>query len=386
MRIAIVTVSRADWNGLGMVAKGLKAAGEDVHVVATAQQVSIDSTEAIYADDFAPSLVDLDSYGWGSRQIVGVAGRAITRLGMALDVLKPDMLLLGGDRFETLSAAFAASMLRIPIVHLAGGDVTEGSQDDRYRDAITTLACVHCVTNARAYDRLLPDLGRRTWLRPTDHIELTGSPAIDRIKATEVLTFKSTFEALQLESGQFNILVSIHPNSLSGAPAAETAELIKVIDGLDDDVHFVCLGANADAGGSQIDELLQLLCRSRYPRRGIFHQNVSPLIYFSMMTHFDAMIGNSSAAYYEAPSFGLRCIDVGDRQKGRVRPGNIMMALATREDISKSISAIRQFGGRCRCDNPYGDGNAVPKIVKAIQDNSWRCERVKSGMFHDVAV
>jgi UDP-hydrolysing UDP-N-acetyl-D-glucosamine 2-epimerase len=375
LKIVIVTGSRADWNGLGMVAKALKEAGDEVDVVATAQQVEGDTAQAIYDDGFSPHLVDFDNYGYGARQLVGVAGRGVTRVGMTLDTLKPDMTLVGGDRFETLSAAFAASLLGIPIVHLAGGDVTKGSKDDRFRDAITALACVHCVTNYKSFRRLFGSATRRS----SDDLVETGSPSIDRIKATPVLTREQTFEALKLEAGTVNIMVSVHPNSLSATSTDEAAELVRAVDALPEQVRFVCLGANADAGHKQIDQILQLLCASRYPKRGVFIKNVVPQLYFSMMTHFDMMMGNSSAAYYEAPSFGLPCVDIGDRQQGRIRARNIITVPASRDAILRGYDlAIIDGLSPVECVNPYGDGDAAERIVKAIHGNSWRCKAAVS--------
>lgn len=362
LRIAIITGSRSDWNGLGMVGRALEAAGEEVFVVVTGQ----------HCED-AQTLIDERWQHWlfaspdASGPITKIAGRVADRVGTALVELKPDMAVMAGDRYEVLSAALSASLLGIPIVHIAGGDVTEGSQDDRFRDGITALACVHCATSEYALSRLM----QRT--HHDDYAVVTGSPAIDRIKATPVLSARETYERFGLSVGKHEIIVSVHPNTVGGDPMLECRVLLAALNDLGEGFNFACLGANADVGGDRINAALEAFC-IQHPG-SVFRGNVSPQLYYSLLTHCDCMVGNSSAAYYEAPSFGIPCVDIAPRQRGRLVPENVGNVAADRELIVRSIRWSLANRGHSPVPNPYGDGQSAPRIVKAIQDNAWRCKR-----------
>ena len=172
MRIAIVTGSRADWNGLGMVAKCLRADyGALIDVIAIGQhQGSSESLQTINGDGFAPRVF---ATNFNDDMAVG-AGVACSTVGGVLGDARPDIALVCGDRFEIAGAALAASLRRIPIAHIGGGDITEGSIDNKLRYAITALADLHFVTNQDAMDRLTK-MGYKS-------VYLLGNPALDRIE------------------------------------------------------------------------------------------------------------------------------------------------------------------------------------------------------------
>jgi UDP-hydrolysing UDP-N-acetyl-D-glucosamine 2-epimerase len=362
VKLLIITGSRSDWSGLGMVGKAALAKGHDVHVLVF-QPLAYGRRQAMLDDGFGADLTTLvDRTLDGPVEFtVSVLRRTAERLLVG----RPDMALLAGDRYETVAAALACSIARVPIAHIAGGDETLGSQDDRYRDAITALACVHFTSTDWARERVVQRAHNG------DHILWAGSPAIDRIKEASgrLLTYKSTFEAVGLNPGRRNILVSVHPNSLSDMPAFEAVETVNAVDSLPG-VHFVCLQANADAGGAAVNEILRWRCESS--RRGAFCSNLSSQQYFSLMQHCDVMVGNSSAAYYEAPNFGLPCVDVGDRQKGRTRPGNVKGCAASNAAIVAAIHGALARGRWLGTYNPYGDGKSAPRIVEVLEEETAR--------------
>lgn len=268
-----------------------------------------------------------------------------------------DVAIVGGDRIEILEAAVELAALRIPIVHIAGGDVTEGSADNRYRNAITALSCIHLATNEKAEHRLRHGLVQCG----SDDIQLTGSPAIDRIKQT----IPEPGSAGRLMRNDMpNVLVSVHPNTVGGDPCADTDAVIAALK--DMRVNVLPLEPNADPGS-------QLVTTRLAAAFGKVIANRPPAEYYWLMQHCDVMIGNSSAMLYEAPCFGLRCVLVGERQAGRTRPLNIYWCRHYESKVIADDIMIQIAAGRLsKCENPYGDGHSAPRIVKALEENAWR--------------
>jgi UDP-hydrolysing UDP-N-acetyl-D-glucosamine 2-epimerase len=316
MKALVITGSRADRNGLEVVHEALHKAGHE--------------SEFIYWRS---------DYSW-------------------MDGWEGDVAVVGGDRSEILHVALQMSLAGIPIAHIAGGDVTEGSADNRYRDAITALSCIHLATNQPAFARLAK------LTHGEDSVWLTGSPAIDRIKQTPVLTKEQTFDEIGFDWDKPVALVCVHPNTLGDAPLRDYNAVRQAIAEMG--LQCVWLGANADKGGDDINEHAEAFCRVTSPIRA-FYKNVSPQIYYSLMTHCDVMVGNSSAGYYEAPCFGLPVVQVGDRQKGRMEPKNVVW-IAPKADAVMAEVKHAVVSGRFTCDNPYGDGQSAPRIVKALEE------------------
>lgn len=328
MRALVVTGSRADRNGLEVVHEALKAARHD---------------------SWFEHLSDWQELDVGFAGICQVA-------------------VVGGDRFEILEVVVKLAQRRIPIAHIAGGDVTEGSADDRYRGAITALSCIHFATNESAYLRLTQHLAKH----PDDKVYLTGSPAIDRIKQTPVLTERETYEAVGLWAGSHAVLVSVHPETVGRDPLVTCHAVLNALEKLPDSYRFVFLGANADKGGREIDELFKHFVDTHRTGESVFHANLSPQLYYSLMTYCDVMVGNSSAMLYEAPSFNCRCVLVGRRQHGRTMPENVTeWPSGSAQELAAAIRYA--LDTPCwNCANPYGDGHSAPRIVKAIEENAWR--------------
>jgi UDP-hydrolysing UDP-N-acetyl-D-glucosamine 2-epimerase len=334
VKVMIVTGSRSDWNGLSVVNEALQDAKHE--------------TVVVRCDGSSSGLAYLS---------------AAFHAGAHL----PDFVLLAGDRYEILASALVASIAGIPIAHIAGGDRTEGSQDDRFRDAITALACVHCTTTAQALKRV------HGMARGTDWVCITGSPAIDLIRTTPLMSRQEVFDAFGLSPRRLNLLVSVHPNTMGEGALHETNEVINAINKLGNDAAVVCTGANADVGGGLVNARLRAWCESKSDARR-FVDNMPAGLYFSVLDHFSAMVGNSSAGYYEAPSFGIQVVDVGSRQWGRVLSSNINNVPVNANAIYGAVISAERRGRWSDRWNPYGDGHSAPRIVKALEANAWRCK------------
>lgn len=339
MKIALISGSRSDRNALVMVEKALRDAKcHDVSIVSIEPAIS-----ARRRKDPAWTVVVSAEY---------VADR------IAAD--DPDMVVVHGDRHEVLGAVVAANVLKVPIAHIGGGDLTEGSQDDCFRHSITKLSHIHFVSHDEARGRVI-QLGEEP-----DRVFTTGCPGIDMVMATDTIGRKETFEVVGLDGlvvARRALLVLFHPETLSDTRPS--------LDALSDALMarteaLVLLGPNADAGSNLIREEWQRLAANRPDT--VYRDNVEPQVFYSLLRWCDALVGNSSAGFYEAPCFAINVLNIGDRQKGRPNHCRIVN-LYTELDAGTIYDFIGQavaYKAEPWSSNPYGDGHASERIAKVI--------------------
>jgi UDP-hydrolysing UDP-N-acetyl-D-glucosamine 2-epimerase len=273
------------------------------------------------------------------------------------------MVVILGDRFEILAAAVAAHLLRVPIVHLSGGDETLGSLDDAMRHAISRLASVHLPTNEESGHRL-----RALGIAP-QRIHVVGSTALDAIGAFTPLTRVALALALDVELDGPTITVTYHPATRADEPPAATFRiLIAAIRDTAPNATIVVTGSNADEGGTDIDAAARELAAD--DDRLAFVPSLGIERYLSLLHHSAAVVGNSSSALVEAPVIGVPVVDVGERQASRLRTPSCLHAPADRAAIA---AGLREALARPRAPepSPYGDGRTVPRILDllaAIED------------------
>jgi UDP-hydrolysing UDP-N-acetyl-D-glucosamine 2-epimerase len=286
------------------------------------------------------------------------AARALDGVGAALSELAPDLVVLLGDRFEILSSAIAAHLLRIPVVHLSGGDETLGSLDDAMRHAISRLASLHLPTNAESARRL------RALGIPEDRIDVVGSTALDDVMAFTPMTRAELSNALGIELTDPTIVVTYHPATQADEPAVETFRtLIAALRDVAPRATIVATGSNADAGGSEIDAAARELATN--DDRMVLVPSLGVERYWSLLHHAAVVVGNSSSALIEAPAIGVPVIDVGERQASRLRAPSCLHAPTERAAIA---GALREALSRSRAPepSPYGDGRAVPRVLDLL--------------------
>jgi UDP-hydrolysing UDP-N-acetyl-D-glucosamine 2-epimerase len=292
---------------------------------------------------------------------VGIAksiGLGVIGFADALDRLKPDLLLLLGDRFEILAAAEAALVARIPVAHLCGGDITEGAFDEAIRHSITKMAHLHFATNEDSARRL------RQLGEDPRRIFTVGSPGIDYILRVPPLSREEVVRDTGLELGQKLLLVTFHPATLGSCPPlAELEELLAALEGLGPRVTLAFTMPNADTAGRALAQ--------RIDRYVAVHDNarcfaaLGPRLYLSLLRLADAIVGNSSSGLYEAPTCGTPTVDIGERQQGRLKAGSVISCRAERRAIGESIGlALRR--GKGVVANPYGAGDSAERIVEAL--------------------
>ena len=299
-----------------------------------------------------PAPLEIDTGVDAARSI----GQATSAFADCLHELNPDLLMVVADRFEMLAPASAALAMRVPIVHVEGGERSEGAIDDAVRNALTKLSHLHLVTTPLAARRVLA-LGEEPW-----RVHTVGAGSLDHLRLASIPDQATLQNALGLASNQPLILVGIHPVTLAPDPVADARALIAAIEPRPE--QFLFAFPNADEGGRMIRADVEALARRR---QGIhLFTNLAPETWFGLLKISRAIVGNSSSVLMESPSIPVPAVCVGTRQAGRERADNVIDAVAEPALITQ---ALERALGRDRQPvvNPYGDGHASERIVAAIE-------------------
>ena len=286
-------------------------------------------------------------------------GEGLSAFARALDQVRPDVLVMVGDRSELLAAASVALLLNIPVAHISGGDVTEGAIDNQVRHAVSKMSHVHFVAMP-GHARRLEQMGEESW-----RIHVTGDPALDLLGQIELLDRDALAVELGVSLRSPVLLVTHHPTTL-GAGIDELGELLKALDGFAGTTIFTA--PNADAGNRAMIERIENFVGA-HPAAALF-RNLGQRRFYSLMKVADGMVGNSSSGIWEAPSFRLPVVNIGERQSGRMRAANAVDSPAEAGSIGAAIRRVLMPEFRASLDalvNPYGDGQAVPRILSVLR-------------------
>jgi len=366
-RVGVVTVGRSDYGHLRPVLEAIRRA-PDLELLLFVAGMHLASefgltVRDIEADGF-PISARVEMLGGGDtpEAVAAATGRGVTGFGEAFARVRPDLLVVLGDRFEMLAAAVAALPFALPVAHIHGGEVSEGAMDNQIRHAITKLAHLH-FASAEPHARRIAAMGEEPW-----RIHTAGAPGLDRLATTEPLSRAALARELGLPEAGPWLLVTFHPVTLEyRETAAHVDELLAAIEKTDG--FIVITYPNADTSGRVIMERIEEFA-GRHPRRCRLAKSLGERLYLSLLRHADLMIGNSSSGLIEAPSFGLPVVNVGSRQRGRLRGANVIDVEPSREDILRGIEAAQALPFRARARataNPYGDGHAAPRIVDVLR-------------------
>lgn len=354
MKIAIISGSRSDRNALVMVRNALRDAGHEIRWISLGPEAMAGASKwALPKEPWPPAMAAEKALFWAGVNVNGF-GESQTE--------HADLAVLHGDRHEVLAAAVAVNVMGVPIAHIGGGDITEGSQDDCFRHAITKLSHLHFASHQEAADRII-QMGEEP-----ERVHVTGCPGIDMVMATPIMLLRDTLKAVGLLSGDEMwtrgkiILVLFHPNTLGDTrPELEalSVALARRTEAL------VLLGPNADAGSDLIRAEWKRLAVTRLDT--VYHDNVEPVLFYSLLKHCDVLVGNSSAGYYEAPCFGMPVVNIGDRQKGRRWTGAVLQCDEATSVHCLTVSInMAMNGGRFNYRSLYGDGRAASRIADVI--------------------
>lgn len=286
-------------------------------------------------------------------------GLGVIGFADAFSRLQPDLLVILGDRYEIFAAAQAAMVARIPIAHIAGGDVTEGAFDEAIRHSITKMSQLHFVTNSKSMQRV-KQLGENP-----AHIFNVGHIGIDRIKALKRMSRIELEQNLAFKFLDKNLLITFHPVTLDvQSSGRQFGELLAALEQLGGNTGLIFTHPNADPEGRDIIRLTQDFI-SRHANAAVF-PSLGQLRYYSMIEQVDAVVGNSSSGVYEVPSFHTPTVNIGDRQKGRLFASSVICCPAEKAEITKALQ--NAFNMDCtRSVNPYGNGGSVKKLLNILK-------------------
>ncbi|EGF29401.1 UDP-N-acetylglucosamine 2-epimerase [Rhodopirellula baltica] len=380
-KICVVTGTRAEYGLLRYLMEEIdQSANLELQVIATGMHLSPEfglTYRAIENDGFkidrkVEMLLSSDS-------AVGIA--KATGLGMigfadALDQLRPDILVVLGDRFEILAAVTAALFAKIPVAHLHGGETTEGAYDEGIRHAITKMSHLHFVA-AEDYRRRVLQLGENP-----ENVHVVGGLGVDAIQRTALLTKPELAKTISL--GERNLLVTYHPETLGESTSQVQMQMfLEALRQLDDDIHFLFTYPNADSDGRAIINMIDEFILE-YPDRASAHQTLGQLRYWSAMKIADAVIGNSSSGLLEAPTLYTPTVDIGNRQRGRLRPKSVVHTDCNTQDIREAIQKAISEAFRetvLTSANPLGSGGATRKIVDCLAKQELKTELLQKRFY-----
>ena len=275
-----------------------------------------------------------------------------------------DMLILLGDRYEALSAAISAMVMRIPIAHLHGGELTEGAIDEGIRHSITKMSYLH-FTSTEEYRRRVIQLGENP-----ERVFCVGAIGVENIKKINLMTKEELERSIHFEIDENTVIVTYHPVTLENNTVEEQfLNLLEVLD-RNPKIRMIFTKANADANGRIVNELIDKYVAQNSERACAF-MSLGQKRYLSALKYCRIVIGNSSSGIIEAPSFGKPIINIGDRQKGRICADSVINCGYTQQEIQRAMETAltEEFENKARnCRNPYEKENTAANIISVIKD------------------
>ena len=376
MRLAVLTTGRQDWGILRSTCVAIRDGQPSELCLIVGGMHCADAfgrtEQLIIADGFEPA----ERLDWiaGAATPHSQAGRAVEAVGDALARQRPDALLLVGDRFETAAAALAATLERIPIVHLHGGELTAGAFDDALRNAVTKLSHLHLVSH--------PDHARRVIAmgEAPGTVHVVGAPGLDNLHRADLPGRAELEQFLGIPLTPPVVIMALHPTTLAlplggqtgssgpGVPASAAAEIAGVVGVMDRvAATYVVTLPNNDPGHEMLRGALVEAARGE---RRVAVDALGDRRFWGLMRIADAMLGNSSSALIEAPALGLPAVNVGDRQQGRIRGDNVI-DVPTSEVGAVASALLEALAPATRhrlagSASPFGDGRSASRIVDIL--------------------
>lgn len=275
-----------------------------------------------------------------------------------------DMLILLGDRYEALSAAISAMVMRIPIAHLHGGELTEGAIDEGIRHSITKMSYLH-FTSTEQYRNRVIQLGENP-----ERVFYVGALGVENIKKINLMTKEELEKSIHFEIDENTVVVTYHPVTLENNTVEEQfLNLLKVLD-RNPKIRMIFTKANADTNGRIVNELIDKYTAQNSERACAF-MSLGQKRYLSALKYCRIVIGNSSSGIIEAPSFGKPIINIGDRQKGRICADSVINCGYTQQEIQQAMETAltKEFENKAsNCRNPYEKENTAANIISVIKD------------------
>jgi UDP-N-acetylglucosamine 2-epimerase (non-hydrolysing)/GDP/UDP-N,N'-diacetylbacillosamine 2-epimerase (hydrolysing) len=371
--ICIITTSRADYGNLRSLIRAVLADPDlELRLLVSGSHLFPDhgGTVSEIEADGVPiwQRVPIHVAGGDEQAALATIGVAIPSMAAVLGAERPDVIVVLGDRYEMIAGGLVALLLRIPLAHLHGGEVTAGALDESIRHSLTKMATYHFVATHEYADNV-EQLGE-----DPQRVFTVGAPGLDGIAAVATIERAELFRRLGLAPDRPTAIVTFHPVT-RGARCDVVSQANALLSALErTEVQAIFTAANADPYGSLINEQFTAAA-AQQPQRYRFVTSLGQELYTNCLRHLDLMVGNSSSGIIEAPSFGLPVVNIGDRQEGRVVAANVITVECTVDDIAAAIH--RALGGEfralaARTVNPYaphgsgGIGMQIKTLLKSL--------------------
>lgn len=368
-KICVITAARSEYGLLKWIMKDIdKSDSLSLDIIITGAHLSVKqghTIDQIREDGFDTSnIIDVGECGISEAEIAQTMGRLATEIVPMLLKIKPDYVCVLGDRYELLPICNAAFVLGIPIIHLSGGDITEGSLDNGIRNAVSMLATYHfpgTEQSAQNIQRMIGD---------THNIWNIGEPGLDAFFREEMMSRTELADNLGLDVNRKWSLLTYHPETTRDLDY-DMRNIENIVACLlnNIDAQIVATFANADRGGDAINDYLTEAAEAN-PDRIIVIPSLGQKRYLSFMKQCSLVIGNSSSGIVEAPMLNVPVINVGDRQKGRYLCKNIIQCGGSEDELVKSIRRANEYHSDICEDRFYwGDGHTAEKFVKILEND-----------------
>lgn len=368
-KISVVTGTRAEYGLLYWIIKGIHDDPDlELQLIVTGMHLS---------PEFGLTIKEIEKDGFPIKEKVEMLLSSDTETAIAISMglgmigfagvyerLKPDILVVLGDRFEILSAVASAVPFRIPVAHIHGGEITEGAIDNLFRHAITKMSHIHFPATKEYTDRII-QMGEQP-----ESVFCFGAPGLDNIYKLKLLDKQQLKNELGLPGEKAWGVVTYHPVTLEKDSAKiQIEELLNALVEFSE-IYWVFTLPNADTENRIIIERIKDYVQKK-PQRAVLFSSLGQLKYLSLLKSAVVMVGNSSSGVIEAPSFELPVVNISDRQKGRVRVKNVIdVPVCEKNRIVTAINAAisKEFRDSLKgMENPYGSGNVSERILNVLK-------------------
>lgn len=383
-KICIVTATRAEYGLLKPLMHQLKESDQfELQIVATGAHLSPEfgltykfiESDGFQINDKIEMLLSSDT----PTGIVKSMGLAQIGFADIFNRLLPDAIIILGDRYEMLSVASTAAIFTIPIIHLHGGEITEGAYDDAIRHAISKLSAIH-FTSTEEYRQRLIQMGEQP-----AHVHNVGAIGLDNIIGLPLMSREELEDSLGIVFKKYNYQVTFHPETLADISSEKQFDILLQAIRQQKDSYFIFTKANADTNGRVINQMIDQFVAENNTISSAY-SSLGSLRFLSTVKICDAIVGNSSSGIIEAPSLGTATINIGNRQGGRTQANSVVNCQVDLAEILAAFQRITDCNFKKslqHMQNPYGQGGTATKIVQALSQVDFKDLKIKK--FHNIA-
>jgi len=366
-KVCVVTATRAEYGLLKPLMQLIKESDQlKLQIIVTGAHLSPEfgltykniENDGFKIDEKVEILLSSDT----PSSIVKTMGIAMMGMADLLPRLNPDLLVILGDRYEMLAIASSATIFRIPIAHLHGGEITEGAYDDAIRHSITKMSHLH-FTSTEEYKNRVVQMGENP-----ENVFNVGAIGLDNVHEFKLLSREELEATLDIKFKKYNYQITFHPETLGNLSSAEQFQNLLNVLKKQEDSFFIFTKANADTDGRIINQMIDDFVKDNSGVSKAF-SSLGSLKFLSALKMCDAIVGNSSSGILEAPSLHTATINIGDRQKGRIQASSIVNVNNSEKDIFLGFEKIKDRVFReelLKVKNPYDNGGASKEIIRKI--------------------